>query len=218
MKIAKSPFQFCAASSLIRITGLQARSLAELLEGIRNSSDASIFNHTFQSLEEHHFLTEGFSNDFAQWALAACNEPGLAEKLASLDIRHYAEIAALRSDFVRTIERHLTAAPASASRKAFEPFHFCEAVTIAVPTSWSAHNLEEFCEALRHVSIHTVHYHFVTARLREPLTVNDFSYWLEESLGLKDLADRIDGIDIYTNTLEGVREHILEEAMACLPA
>lgn len=218
MKTAKSPFQFYAASSLIRITGLQARSLAELLEGIRDSTDASIFNHTFQSLEEHHFLTEGFSNDFAQWVLAACNEPGLAEKLASLDIRHYADIAALKSDIVKTMEQHLAAAPASANRKAFEPFYFCEAVTIAVPTTWSVHNLKEFCEALRHVSIHTVHYHFVTARLREPLTVNDFSFWFEESLGLKELGDRIDGIDIYTNTLEGVRERILEEAMACLPA
>jgi hypothetical protein len=218
MTRAKSPFQFCAASSLIRVTGLQATSLPELLENMRNCSDACIFNHTFQSLEQHHFLTEGFSNDFAQWVLAACNEPSLAEKLASLDIRHYAQIAALRSDFVQTIEHHLAESPGSANRKAFEPFHFCEAVTVAVPTAWKATGLEEFCEALRHISIHTVYYHFVTARLREPLTVNDFSFWFEDGLGLKELSDRIDGIDIYTDTLEGVRERILEEASAWLPA
>ena len=42
--------------------------------------------------------------------------------------------------------------------------------------------------------------------------------WFEESLGLKDLGDRIDLIDIYTNTLEGVRQHILEEATPWLAA
>lgn len=218
MKVASSPFQFCAASSLTRIPGLQANSLAEFLDNMRNCSDASIFNHTFQSLEEHHFLTEGFSNDFAQWVLAGCNEPRLAERLASMDIRQYPHIAALRSDFVRMIEEHLAHSPESAQRKAFEPFYFCETLTIAVPTSWKASTLQEFCEALQHVSIHTVHYHFVTARLREPLTLNDFSYWFEHGLGLKELSERIDGIDIYTNTLEGVRKHILEEASAWLPA
>ena len=218
MKVADSPFQFCSASSLTRVTGLQANSLAELLDNMRNCSDASIFNHTFQSLESHHFLTEGFSNDFAQWVLAGCNEPRLAERLASTDIRQYPCISDLRADFVRMIEEHLTNSPESAQRKAFEPFYFCESITIALPTSWSATTLQEFCEALRHVSIHTVHYHFVTARLREPLTFNDFSYWFERSLGLKQLSERIDGIDIYTNTLEGVRQHILEEATAWLPA
>ena len=218
MRTARAPFQFMAASSLIRITGQQARTLAELLEEIRHCSDASIFNHTFQSLEQHHFLTEGFSNDFSQWALAACNEPRLAERLASLDIRHYETLAALKADLVSILEDYLAHTPEAAYRKAFEPFYFCEAVTVAVPTEWQASTLAEFCQALRHVSIHTVHYHFVAARLREPLTVNDFSYWIEDSLGLKELAGRIDLIDIYTNTLEGVRQRILEGANPWLAA
>lgn len=218
MKVAKSPFHFMAAATLTRITGQRANTLADLLENIRLCSDASIFNHTFQSLQEHHFLTEGFSNDFAQWALAACNEPRLAERLASLDIRHYANLAALRTDLLSALETYLREAPNAAQRTAFEPFYFCETVTVAVPTQWRARTLGDFCEAIRHVSIHTVHYHFVAARLREPLTVNDFSFWIEESLGLKQLADAIDLIDIYTNTLEGVRERILEEAAPWLIA
>ncbi len=218
MKTARAPFHFMSASSLICITGQRATTLGELFEEMRRCSDASIFNHTFQSLQQHHFLTEGFSNDFAQWTLAGCNDPQLAERLASLDIRHYETLAALRRDLTATLEDHLRRVPEAGYRKAFEPFHFCEAVTVAVPTQWEASTLAEFCEALRHVSIHTVHYHFVAARLREPLTVNDFSYWIEDSLGLKELADRIDLIDIYTNTLEGVRQHLLEEATPWLAA
>ena len=212
MRFAKAPFQFMAASTLIRITGRRVDTLTDLLEGMKKCTDASIFNHTFQSLEQHHFLTERFSNDFAQWALAACNEPRLAERLASLDIRQYADLATLRADLINTMETYLHEVPDVAQRKGFEPFHFCEAVTVAVPTAWRANTLAEFCEGLRRLSVHTVYYHFVAARLRQPLTVNDFSFWFEESLGLKGLADRIDQIDIYTNTLEGVRQHILEEA------
>jgi hypothetical protein len=37
---------------------------------------------------------------------------------------------------------------------------------------------------------------------------NDFSQWLEEEVGLPQAAESIERIDIYTNTLEGVRQHI----------
>lgn len=211
MKQAKEPFQFMAASMLIRICGLQATTIAELLEQLRCVSADAVFNHTFQSLSAHHYLTEGFSNDFAQWALAGCNAPQLAERLAAVDIRQYESVEALRVDLVKTLEDFVRSQPQRAYQKAFETFYFCEAITVTVPTDWRAHNLAEFCEALRHISRDTLYHHFVTARLREPLTVNDLSYWLEDSLGLKELADRIDNVDIYTNTLDGMRERILEE-------
>ncbi len=212
MRTAESPFQFKSSSTLTRITGLQARTLAELLEGIRLCSDACIFNHTFQSLAHHHFLTEGFSNDFAQWALASCNAPLLAESLSALDIRDYKTLSTLRTDLATELENYIRQAPETAYRKAFEPFYFLEASTIAVPSPWHAETLEEFCEAMRHVSVETIYYHLVTARLREPLAVNDFSDWLGNGLGLKELANSIDRIDIYTKTLEDIRARILEEA------
>jgi hypothetical protein len=37
---------------------------------------------------------------------------------------------------------------------------------------------------------------------------NDFSQWLEEEVGLPEAADEIERIDIYANTLEGVRRQI----------
>lgn len=211
MKPAKEPFQFMAASTLTRICGVQATTIAELLEQLGCVSGDAVFNHTFQSLSAHHYLTEGFSSDFAQWALAACNAPELAERLGAVDIRQYESVEALRGDLVRMLEDFVRSQPQRAYQKAFEPFYFCEAITVTVPSDWRAHNLAEFCEALRHISRETLYYHFVTARLREPLTVNDFSNWLEDSLGLKELVDRIDDIDIYTNTLDGVREQISQE-------
>jgi len=213
MKQAAKPFQFMAASTLVRICGVEVRTVADLLEHLRTISAASVFNHTFQSLGQHHFLTEGFSNDFAQWVLAACNQPQLAEQLTSLDIRQYESVEALRADLLRVLEEFVASEPARAQQRAFEPFYFCEAVTVTVPAPWRAHNLPEFCQGLEHISRESLHYHFVAARLRGP-TKNDFSAWIEDSLELPELADRIEHIDIYTNTLEGVRQLILDECAA----
>jgi hypothetical protein len=71
---ARSPFYFNSASHLLRIGREKATTLMELLEAIRACPEASIFQHTFQTLAEHHFISSGFSNDFSHSALASCNE------------------------------------------------------------------------------------------------------------------------------------------------
>ena len=81
MQGIESPFQFLTASYLVRIQDLKATTLAEFAGALEACSDASIFFHTFQSLSRHHFLTKGFSNDFANGGLAACNRPELARSL-----------------------------------------------------------------------------------------------------------------------------------------
>ena len=81
---------------------------------------------------------------------------------------------------------------------------------VVVPTPYVARNLEEFADGLRKVSIHAIYYHFIDARLRLKLNNNDFSVWLEQELDLAQAADRLNRIDIYTSTLEGVRRGILK--------
>src|SRR5712675_2140313 len=128
MKTAEHPFQFVTASYLTRIDNQKATTLSELRSTIDLASDASIFYHTFQSLGQHHFLTEGFSNDFAQWTLAALNAAQLAEQLAALDIRSFVAISDLRTELLRVTGEYCHAKPAELERRAFEPFYFCEAV------------------------------------------------------------------------------------------
>ncbi len=214
MSEAKQPFQFMSASTITRICGNQANTIRELLEEIRRASDACIFTHTFQTLEEHHFLTEGFSNDFAHWVLTGCNEPRLAERLAALDVRQYKTIGGLRGDLIAVLEDYVENSPEQADRLAFEPFYLCEAETVAVPAGRVACDLASFAEALQELGLDSIHYHFIVARLRPPQGVNDFCNWISDSLGLPELARKIDAIDIYTNTLEGLRQRILEEITA----
>jgi hypothetical protein len=209
MTVAETPFEFVTVSYLTRIGNQSAGTLAELLAGLEHCSDASIFHHTFQTLGSHHFLTEGFSNDFAQWVLADANRNDLAEQLAALDIRDYVSIAALRSDLCRVVGEYSAAFPDFASQSALERFYFCESSEVTVPLDRSARTLEEFRDGIEHLSHASFYFHFISSRLRLQLQTNDFSHWLADGLGLKTLAETVNQIDIYTNTLDSSRAKLL---------
>src|SRR5262245_44975340 len=207
---ARAPFYFNSAAHLLRISREKASSLQELLDAVRTSSDECIFQHTFQTLEEHHFIKEGFSNDFAHWAFAACNEVELAERLSSIDIREFTSISVLRERLAEVIDSHLQRNPRAATRQAMEPFYMMAVDLVVIPTPYVARNLEEFADGMRKVSIHSIYYHFIDARLRLKLNSNDFSVWLDNELDMRQAGDRLQQIDIYTSTLEGVRRSILK--------
>jgi hypothetical protein len=207
---ARSPFYFNSASHLLRIGREKATTLMELLEAIRTCPESSIFQHTFQTLAEHHFISSGFSNDFSHWAFTSCNEVELAERLAAIDVREFTSIAALRERLIHVIESYLQKNPRAASRAAMEPFYLMASDLVVVPTPYVARNLEEFADGLHKVSIHAIYYHFIDARLRLKLNSNDFSVWLDKELDLPQAADTVNRIDIYTSTLEDVRRGILK--------
>jgi Family of unknown function (DUF5752) len=208
MKRAEHPFEFVVASYLIRICPERAWTLAELAQNLTRISEASIFYHTFQSLESHHYTI--FSNDFAQWVMASCNEAVLAEELAGIDLRDIQSIEELRSVLTTGVEAYLSQQPQAADRPAYEAFYFCEATEVIVPLESRAYTLEELSAGIRQLSLHTLHHHFISSRLREPLQINDFSNWIGDSLQMPDLAAKLNQIDFYMNTLEGVRKEILQ--------
>lgn len=203
------PFYFNTSAHLLRITRQKATNLSEFLDSLRECPEGSIFQHTFRTLQEHHFIREGFSNDFAQWALTACNEPGLAENLATVDAREFTSVADLRERFVQIVSDFLGRNPVAANRPARETFYFCASDIIVIPTKFVARSLREFAEGLRGVSVHSIQHHFIEARLRLKLMSNDFSQWLYEDLGLTDAARQLNRIDIYTITLEDVQNQII---------
>jgi hypothetical protein len=207
---ARSPFHFNSAAYLLRIGRERASTLGELLDALRTCPEDSIFQHTFRTLQEHHFIREGYSNDFAHWAYTDCHEMGLAEQLASVDVRSFTSIPDLRARIVQIVEDVLNRNPRLRDRAALKPFFFCASDTVIMPTQFVAHNLNEFIEAVANVSVHSIHHHFIEARLRLKLRSNDFSRWLEEEMDLSTAAARVNRIDIYTSTLEGVRRQILQ--------
>jgi hypothetical protein len=202
------PFYFNTSEDLLRIGRQKASTLAELLQALQTCPDDSIFQHTFRTLQEHHFIRQGFSNDFAHWSLSACNEPVLAEQLASVDVREFTAIEGLRRRLVEIVDEFLEKNPRSAEHLGHEPFYFCASDIVVLPTAFVANSLSGFLDGINQVSVHSIHHHFIEARLRLHRMSNDFSQWLEEEVGLPAAADAIEHIDIYTNTMEGVRQQI----------
>src|SRR5207302_4197657 len=131
-KRAEQPFQFMAASYLIRIGAQPVQTLGELAKSLRICPQASIFYHTFQSLEAHHYTS--FSSDFAQWALTACNEAALAEQLAIVDLREIVSLEDLRGMLADIVSEYLREHSQAADRRAFEAFYFCEAKEVTAPS------------------------------------------------------------------------------------
>lgn len=209
MKQANNPFRFSTASYLTRVENQRAVSVSELRDGLKSCSDASVFHHTFQSLGRHHFLTEGFSNDFAQWTLAAVNQPELAEQLAALDVRNYTSLTALRDDLWRVVDGFCQSRPEEVRRSAFEPFYFLASIEVTAPLGWEAWSLSDFREQLEQIGHSSFHFHFLVSRLRLHLQTNDFSLWFADELGLDRLARLTNWIDISTNTLDSAKSRLL---------
>lgn len=209
MKTALEPFRFLTASYLTRICAQKAHNLRELGEALDHCSDDSIFYHTYQTLAQHHFLTELFSNDFAQWVLAATNRAELAEQLGGIDIRDYVSLAELRADLTRAVKAYCEARPSESEQTALEPFYFCESIEVTVPLEREAWTLEAFREGLESLGHASIYFHFISSRLRLHLRTNDFSLWFADSLELPELARRANRIDIYTNTLDTTKARLL---------
>ena len=207
---ANTPFEFKSAAHLLFIERERASNLTELLDALRSCPDGSIFQHTFRTLEEHHFIKEGFSNDFAHWAYSELGMVGLGERLASLDVREFTSLSSLRARLIQMVEDFIAQNPNARDHTAETPFYFCSSNIVVLPVELRASNLGEFIEVLKQVSVHSIHYHFIEARLRRKLETNDFSLWLQRDLGLSRTAAQLNHIDIYTSTLDGVKRKIIQ--------
>jgi len=207
---ATTPFEFKSGEHLLFIEREQASTVDELLDALRSCPEESIFQHTFRTLEEHHFIREGFSNDFAHWAYMELGEVGLGEQLASLDVREFTSLGTLRARLLQIVEDYGQKHVKSREHSAGAPFYFCSSKTIVLQVQRSATNLTEFIDGLKQVSLHSVHYHFIDARLRRKLESNDFSIWLQRDLGMATEGALLNHIDIYTATLDEVRRKIVQ--------
>ena len=80
---------------------------------------------------------------------------------------------------------------------------------VTEPLGLTARNLLEFRDGIKQLSHASFYFHFISSRLRLHLRTNDFSVWLENSLGLETLANKVNRIDVYTNTLDSARASLV---------
>lgn len=210
LKKATRPFRFYTRLYLKEVTGLKAGNLVELADILKKAPDSVIYYHTHHFLEEYHYLTPEPANDFALWVSDELSDEVLGEKLASIDTFGFPTIGALRARIEGVIRDYISKNPDGRTAREGREFHFIKSVIFIMPTPYVAHDLREFIEVLRQVSIDSLTYHIFESRLRLKRGVNDFAIWVEECLDDKDLAEKLAYLDPYNYTLEALRSTIIQ--------
>jgi septum formation topological specificity factor MinE len=209
---AVEPFRFYTRLHLTELTGLRAAGLVELVRLLKSVPGGSIYYHTHRFLQQHQYLSPEPPNDFAYWVREILGEEELGERLASIDIIQYSTIRSLRESIVEVVEKYLQQRPEAKRRFAQEgeEFYFKKAVSFILPTDHVSYNLREFIDILKWITVDSLYFHIFEARLRLEKKTNDFSNWIENSIGNRDLALSIARLDPYVYTMEDLRRTIVD--------
>jgi hypothetical protein len=203
-------FQFLSSASLERLTGQKAESLDGLLGLIKTCQDTSIFYHTFSAYMKMREIRLPYNNDFTYWISTSLNEKALAEKIMAIDLAEYNTLGGLRMRLIEIIEAYKNQSPRAFRKKADDPFYLYDVIRIVYLTDKFAYDLKSFRDVLATISIYSIYFHFIECRLERELCVDDFSTWIERSLGFPDLARKINKIDLSAYTMEGLRTRIVQ--------
>ena len=209
---AKELFRFYTRLHLTELTGLRASTLSQLSGLIKRVPGSCIYHHTHRFLQQHQYLSPEPPNDFAYWATEILGEDELGENLASIDTIQFTNIRSLREKIIETIEEYLENNPLAKLKFAREgeEFHFIKSVSFILTTNYVVHDLKEFVDILKKITLDSIYFHIFEARLRLERVSNDFSNWIETSIGDKELANEISRLDPYTHTLEDLRNTLIK--------
>jgi hypothetical protein len=201
------PFEFRQCISILKSTGKNAKNIHELRDLIAIVSDECIFHHTYQYFLKEHILE--YTNDFAHWAGENLEESALSEQLSNIDPYDFKNITDLRDELIHVINDYLERFPEPKEAMPGDEFYFNETVTLIFPAGIRAKNLAEFLTAIKYVDSDSIYYHFYEARIRLGSGIDDFSRWIEDVFGKKDLAEKTRTIDPFMHTIEEIRKHII---------
>lgn len=202
-----NPFFFYTKLDQTLLLGTKARTIGELVDGIRTVPESSIYYHTHRFLHQHHYLSPEPPNDFAYWVREVLNEQELGEAISSVDIVQFHSLEALRERFIEILSRPRSPGRESAAPEGQE-FHFMGSRIFVLRTPHVAENIGQFIEILKLISINSIYYHVFDAKLRLQKGGNDFSLWFRD-LGMEPIANELERLDPYTYTLEGLRKRIV---------
>lgn len=203
-------FSFRSQAELVYLLGKKARNPQELKQELETVPPFSIYYHTHRFLQQHHYLSPEPPNDFAYWLTNILNLRELGEAMAAVDVVRWKNMEDLRAEFLRVLDGYLSRGKYTVSAPEGSEFHFMSCRLFVLPTRWAAHDLNEFLDAIREVSVRSLYYHVFEARMRLGTEENDFTAWFR-SMGREQLARDLSRMDPYTMTLEGLRDRIVKE-------
>ena len=217
LRPGEGPFTFVACMELKEFVGLRAeneRQLAQLLDEVPLDS---IYYHTHGFLLRPRLLAGAYPNDFATWVDVQVRDRVLGERLAMVDPADFTTLQALREELVSVVDEHLRRIGIVPQVVYGDPFEFIQSRIVEIPVGLEVRTLQEFRDALLEIDQSAIYFHLVESRLRLGRGRNDFAAWLEQGLGLPELAARVQTVNPYAGSLEQARARLLaflDEALA----
>lgn len=197
----------CAISSIA--TGKRAQNLRELRDNLLTIHPGCIFNHFWGGLLRPRFDDPEYNNDFASWARHCLHDARLAERLAVIDPAGFTDMELLRRELVEIIEERLEEREHVAWSAMDQQFHFVRSQIVVFDTGIRIHEPRDLAAAVPRMSLGSVYFHFIDARLRQPLLVDDFRAWLAGCDGDQgELCSRLSDVDPYFTTLSNLRKQL----------
>jgi len=217
-RTARAPFHFLGCWELREMLGRRAYDERELLEHLEEVPLDSIYFHTHSCVLRDRTVPGAYPNDFATWAAIQVRDRVLGEKLGIIDPQDFADLESLRTEVVSLIDDHLSQTGSVPRIMYGEPFYFMQSRVLEIPTGVKVRTLQEFRDALARVDAAVVYLHVVEARGRKGRRRNDFATWIDEQLGLRDLAATVARLNPFPFGLEEVRRRLVAHCDAALAA
>jgi hypothetical protein len=206
--VATRPFEFWGCTEIRESLGIRADSERLLMERLETVPGESIYYHTVRSLLRRGIVPTSYPGDFAIWVATEVRDPILAERLALSSPFDFSDIEAFREHLLGVMDDHLSRMP-FAPRGMGSPFYFLRGHMASIPLEIAAPSLASFRTALAQVDVSSVYYHGVEAIGRRSDARGDFAAWVEDSLRLPALAEKMRQVDPFVLSLEDMRSRLL---------
>ena len=206
-----TPFEVKDCALLIRMSGLPpAINLRELRERVAACSENVLFHHFCESLLRPAFDHPDYRNDFAVWAKWYLSDRVLAERLGILDPYTVKSLEELRAITLDIFDERLSEVVAIPSAAPGDEFYFLEATTVVFDTGERVNSPKELGTAIRKMTNGSIFFHFLEARRRTPVGVDDFSVWMKgEGKKYAKYIRALESIDFYFHSLRNLKEEII---------
>jgi len=206
-----NPFEIMDCSLLVSMSGLPpAFNLRELRERISVCSTDVLYHHFCETPLSPAFEYPDHRNDFAVWASRRLSDKVLAERLGAIDPYACASMEELRSMVLEVIDERLSEVTMIPWARPGHEFYFMEAMTLVFDSGERIQAIQELPDAIGRMSSGSIYYHFVEARRRSPLGIDDFSNWIG---GFGEVWARyikaLSRIDFYFYTLRELRNELV---------
>lgn len=208
-KAGGQPFavQDCALAAIA--TGRRAQNLRELRENLLTIHQDSIYYHFWGGLLRPRFDNPEYHNDFAIWSRYALNDLILAERLGIIDPSEFRDLESLRQELIEVIEERLDESEHVPWAKSDSQFYFIRSQIVVFDTRWRIKTPKELAQAVPHVSVGSIFFHFIDARRRSQDGIDDFRAWLQQNFqGYEDLCADLARIDPFFSSLRELRERL----------